>query len=215
MSDMTMTDNIKQQISALIDGELSSAENNTLLSSLKDNPELKATWGRYHLISDALRGEQIQVEVFNIAERVRARIDDEPAIISIPKSRDVTHSSEKDNGVHWLKPAVGVALAASVAGAVIMVMPDFSTNPGQIQPMQVADSNTTTVAPQPMQLVASISPVTRTYSQSSGTRWKNLAQPEIESKLNRYLVDHNELASPSGMTGVLPYASFVSYDSNQ
>ena len=47
----------------------------------------------------------------------------------------------------------------------------------------------------------------------SGTRWKNLDRGSpVESKLNGYLVDHGEFASPMGGGRVGPYATFVSYD---
>ena len=53
------------------------------------------------------------------------------------------------------------------------------------------------------------------YVERAGTRWKNLAQPTVESKLNRYLVNHSEYATQAGVGGVTPYATFVGYDSAQ
>jgi sigma-E factor negative regulatory protein RseA len=52
------------------------------------------------------------------------------------------------------------------------------------------------------------------YLVQSSTRWKNLSEPKVESKLNSFLIDHNEYAAPGGI-GVIPYANFVSYDSNR
>ena len=211
-----MTEKNREQISKLIDDEISTSEREGLLKQLKQSSELSETWARYHLIGDAIRGEQVQPDVFEISKRVSARIASEPAIIAAPQKNRRTPQEEKEGNVHWMKPAIGFALAASVAGAAIMVMPDFSTNPVDSQPIQVA-TNSPTFMPEPDKLeLVTASSEPRNYSPTSGTRWKNLSQPKVESKLNRYLVDHNELASPAaGMTGVLPYASFVSYDSNK
>ncbi|MCG8426640.1 MAG: sigma-E factor negative regulatory protein [Chromatiales bacterium] len=210
-----MTDNTQQNLSALLDDELSPSEVDHLLEQMNKDQALRQAWGRYHLIGDAIRGEQTQTEVFSIAARVHESLQSEPAIVSKPKP--VTQESTKREGnVHWFKPAVGVALAASVAGAAVMIMPDFALNPDSTnQPSQLANTNSvpTVSKSATLQQVAANRP--QGYVLSSGTRWKNLSQPEIESKLNRYLINHNELASPAGMTSVLPYASFVSYDSNR
>jgi sigma-E factor negative regulatory protein RseA len=52
------------------------------------------------------------------------------------------------------------------------------------------------------------------YADKPGTRW-GVKTPEIESKLNDYLVNHQEYAPTAGMKGMLPYASFVSYDAGR
>jgi sigma-E factor negative regulatory protein RseA len=39
-----------------------------------------------------------------------------------------------------------------------------------------------------------------------------LQKPKVESRLNNYLVNHQEFAPAGNMKGIMPYASFVSYD---
>jgi len=43
------------------------------------------------------------------------------------------------------------------------------------------------------------------------TRWETLP-PEVENRLNAYLVEHGEFASNHGLNGMAPYARFVGYD---
>lgn len=215
-----MTEKTREQISTLIDDELSASERTGLLKQLKQTPELGETWARYHLIGDAIRGESVQADILGIAQRVSAQIADEPAIIAAPRPGERSSGKDKGQRVHWMRPSIGVALAASVAGAAIMVLPDFSTNlvdTPDTAPVQVAETAPPLFMPEPdaLQLI-SAAEAPHSYSPSSGMHWKNLSQPETVSRLNRYLIDHNELASPAaGMTGVLPYASFVSYDSKK
>jgi sigma-E factor negative regulatory protein RseA len=49
---------------------------------------------------------------------------------------------------------------------------------------------------------------------SGGTHWTG-SQPEEEDRLNRYLADHNEFATQGSLQGIVPYATFVSYDNKE
>ncbi|MDH5593931.1 MAG: anti-anti-sigma factor, partial [Gammaproteobacteria bacterium] len=55
-------------------------------------------------------------------------------------------------------------------------------------------------------------PLSQEWVRVSGTRW-DVKQPAVESRLNSYLVNHNEYSN--GMQGVLPYARIVGYDSEK
>ncbi len=48
----------REQVSALIDGELDGARASRILGQMAD-PELRAAWDRYHQIGDALRSEEM------------------------------------------------------------------------------------------------------------------------------------------------------------
>jgi sigma-E factor negative regulatory protein RseA len=55
----------------------------------------------------------------------------------------------------------------------------------------------------------------RRYVADDGTRWELLYKPQVESRLNSYLVNHQEYAPTTNMKGIMPYATFVSYDGSQ
>lgn len=66
----------KEKLSALMDGESFDSE---LLSSLSQDRTLQQSWQSYHLIRDTLRGDIGQVMHFDIADRVAAALEKEPA----------------------------------------------------------------------------------------------------------------------------------------
>ena len=209
-----MTDEIREQLSALLDDELSATESAHLLDKLGQSRDLRDHWDRYHLIGDVLRGETLHVSSIQIADRVRERIEKEPFIVASPKPRSAAAQTEPGHrsSVQWLKPAAGVALAASVAVVTVFSLPQLTGDSGDPgSGVQIAATQQP-INP-PVQLVSSQR--SSAYSRGSSLRWKNLSEPQVESKLNGYLVDHNEYAAPGGMSGVLPYATFVSYDAQR
>lgn len=74
---------MKDQLSALIDGELDIESSEHLITSAKSGGELKTAWVSYHLIGDAMRGDKALRQDFT--SRVMLAIEAEP-IILLPKS---------------------------------------------------------------------------------------------------------------------------------
>jgi len=192
-----MNREIREQMSALLDSELAPHEMTGTLKQLSADDTLRQTWDRYHLIGDVMRGEGVRPSALGVADAVRERLAQEPAILAMPKPA-VAAASERP----WLRPLAGAAIAASVAVLAILTVPKFTEQglPEQ-QPIQVASVPVTTMS-------------TPSYATRVSSRWKNLAQPKVESKLNSYLVDHSEYASLGGMGDLLPYTTFVSYSAN-
>ncbi len=191
-----MTDKLNEQVSALLDNELSDSELASVLTELNHKHDLRQTWDRYHLIGDVMRGEPVQLGSTEISDRVRHLVDSEPAIISRPQ-----HGTKGDKKPLWTRPLAGAALAASVATVAVISAPGFLGLDEPAQP-QLTASNINTTTPVRRQNI-------------SGTRWKNLTEPSLESRLNGYLVDHSEHASPGTGMGVMPYATFVGYDAER
>ncbi len=178
-----MSDDLKQQISALVDDELSVQEQPLLLKRLGQDRELARCWQRYHLISDALRQHLPEHPSEELADRVMAALDNEPAY----------HERGGRTLPGWMKPLAGVAVAASVA--VVAVLSVRNTTEENAVPA-VAQVQT---------------PASSDYLRVEGTQW-NVAQPEVANQLNNYLVNHSEFAATSGVPGMLPYVRIVGYD---
>lgn len=200
-----MSDNRKERLSALLDDELTHREMIEALDELEADQSLRESWDHYSLIGDAIRGEAIRVSASGISARVSAALKDEPPIIAAPKpqtrKRDSIIPGSKSE-IRWLRPAAGAALAASVAVAAVYMSPFTDHSPNlqgdQIVSVPPASSNRV-VAP----------------GLPAGNRWKNLNEPGVALKLDQYLREHSEFSSSGGMGGVLPYASFVSYDNTR
>ena len=75
---------MKQNLSALMDGELFDDEAEALLDKIKRNPDSHAEWHIYHLVGDALR--QPDHLHANISASLRERLQAEPTVLA-PRSR--------------------------------------------------------------------------------------------------------------------------------
>ncbi|HWN06347.1 MAG TPA: sigma-E factor negative regulatory protein [Steroidobacteraceae bacterium] len=117
-----MTDRIKEQLSAFLDGELPDPESALLLKRLGRDDELRGALSRYSLIGAVLRSDGDVPAARQVAARVSAAIAREPArvagFVRLP-GRDV-----------FLRGAAGFAVAAGVAlGAVLLVQQVGSQDP--------------------------------------------------------------------------------------
>lgn len=177
-----------QRLSALQDDELDSASTSRLLDALAQEPPLRATWERYHLIGQVIRGEQIDLTHCGIAERVRAALDDEP--LPFVSRRRLRLPMRR-------RHAMSMALAATVAFVALFTAPLlFQDVPRQLA--HTPPAPTTTVA-----VIAADAP-------RSDQRW-NLDRPDLASKLDLFLVTHQATASTTSANSMLPYATLVGY----
>ncbi len=119
-----MTDNIKEEISALVDGELDAAGYEALRDALRDD-EYRQSWHRYHLISDAMKQQMPDTLNHDLFQRVHAVLESEPLILS-PQAQQAPAKSQSAPGnpeAHqesspsrwWGRSAIGLSVAASVA----------------------------------------------------------------------------------------------------
>jgi sigma-E factor negative regulatory protein RseA len=108
-----MTDDIREYVSVLADGEAHGTKLYAMLDRLEQDPELRQHWERYHLISDALKNNLPSTLDREFAHRVMIALDGEsrvkiPFLIWRPPLRPT------------LRDAVGFAMAASVAAVAIL-----------------------------------------------------------------------------------------------
>lgn len=120
----------KEKLSALMDGEML---DNELLSSLSKDRALQQSWQSYHLIRDTLRGDIGQVMHFDIADRVAAALEKEPARLvpsAIPESQPQPHTWGKLPFWHkvrpWASQLTQVGVAACVSLAVIVGVQQYN-----------------------------------------------------------------------------------------
>ena len=117
-----MTDRIKEQLSAFLDGELPDPESALLVKRLERDDELRGALSRYSLIGAVLRSDGDVPAARQVAARVSAAIAKEPF-------RGVSFIRVPSRGVA-LRAAAGHAVAASVAiGAVLLVQQTGSQDP--------------------------------------------------------------------------------------
>ncbi|ATS38289.1 MULTISPECIES: sigma-E factor negative regulatory protein [Xanthomonas] len=118
----------RQQLSALVDGELSADESRFLLRRLAHDEELAGCHERWQLCGDVLRGAASAPAPLDFAARVRGAIAEEPAPQAQPAARP---------GARW-RWGGGAAIAASVAAIAMFLarerLPDTAA-PGAETPV--------------------------------------------------------------------------------
>lgn len=113
-----------EALSALMDGEIRDADARAL-DGLSRDEGLRAAWGRYHLISECIRGTLPRHLDPALANRIAVAVRQEPTILA----PDVSAPRP------WLKPLAGMAIAASVATLAVVGIQmnrqhDMGTGPG-------------------------------------------------------------------------------------
>lgn len=191
-----MSDEIREQLSALADDELSEVEQPLLLGRLERDPELRACLGRYQLIGEVMRGSGATATL-GVADRVQQVLGEETTA-----GAENSHSVS-DQSVWW-KPLAGLAVAASVA--MVAVFTVTSVNEESAGTVPVVASAPTAITP----VSDPIDPV----AVSDDGQWDRL-DPEIDKRLSGYLVNHNEYAASRGMQGVMPYVRIVGHDTSE
>lgn len=212
-----MRDEVREKLSAMADGELRSHEMRSLARRLGEEPEAAAQLERYFLMRETLR------------EALRPHAgppgDDLAARVQTALEREPTHMTGRVRRRRLLvgvaRPAAGVAIAASVALAMVTLWPRLN------------DSQAPSSAPTLEQLAAgnlesgvpggdsgpALSPVssgsaTAADSGESSRNWRQL-DPAVQQRLNFYLVNHSEHSSTGRLGGMLKYARIAGHDGSE
>ena len=183
----------KEQISALMDGELSDAE---VLNELEMDSGLQDTWGRYHLIGDAMRGDLPVNLQLDLSDSIMAALEDEPTILApkpvetAPVLQPAVAPVKTDANVVPLFRRVGqqlgqYAIAASVAAAVIF----------GVQQYQGQDGVPANPVLNTIPIGGSAAPVSVHYPQQDGARARQqgLTEQQMQEqreRINAFLRDH-------------------------
>ncbi|MGB6356141.1 MAG: sigma-E factor negative regulatory protein [Steroidobacteraceae bacterium] len=117
-----MSEQIREQVSAFLDGELPDSETELLLKRLTRDAELRESFGRYALIGEAVRGGTLSLMTRGFAGRVNLAIDGEP----IPGAGQVP----QNRGARWWRPFAGAAVAAGVAAVAVVALQQRAVAPG-------------------------------------------------------------------------------------
>ena len=127
-----MSDELKEAISALADGERGAGNRSVLIDKITHEPSSRLVWERYHLLSDAIKDRLPDRVHTDLADRVRDAIAREPIALATRRR------------VRILKPLTGLALAASVATIAILVVRNLDSDEGPTAPVAVSEASTNT-----------------------------------------------------------------------
>lgn len=186
-----MTDQIREQLSALLDGELPRDEMDLLMRRLEKDPELRRTFGSYALIGETLRAPGGRIAPPAFAARVSAAIEEPSTSVErTPAARPASTVQLPQHVALWKRPMVRTALAASAAAtAVLLFRPDATP----VAQLEVTPANSFAMSASPT--------------------------PAQSQRLAGYMVAHSQFSTPmvrrnvlSGLLAADPGITRVSYE---
>jgi sigma-E factor negative regulatory protein RseA len=131
---------MKEEVSAMMDGEIAGRECDRCVARMKVDPFLRAeSWDLYHLIGDALRGHIAPA----VIDQVREKLAAEPTVLA-PSASPMR--SPRRAGWYALSAAASVAAVALVGW---MALPLFDLQPARLDATaaRVVEAPPTAAAP--------------------------------------------------------------------
>ncbi|MEM9256817.1 MAG: RseA family anti-sigma factor [Pseudomonadota bacterium] len=187
-----MTENIRETMSAYMDGEANELELQRFLKNIDEDPELRAAYVRYELARGALSGTQLTHANVDISGGVKAAI-----------ARERVAGTPARSGEKLLKPLASFAVAASVAAIVVLGGQELAQvdQGAAASPLAVNSGSPAPVIPHTGSIVDASFPLPSLEPVDSGA-YEDLAR----QRLGKYLQVHAEQASLNSPQGLIPYA---------
>jgi sigma-E factor negative regulatory protein RseA len=188
-----MSEQIREQVSAFLDGELPDSETELLLKRLTRDGELRESFGRYALIGEAIRGASQGYLTKGFAGRVNLAIDGEP----VPANGQVPRIRTPG----WWRPFAGAAVAAGVAAVAVVAFHQRAEEP--VLRVAAPVQRTATA------LLAQTSAAPQTPTPREAISYTVPAAPPAAptalgpARLTNYVLAHSRYSSVLGQRGVL------------
>ncbi len=183
-----MSEQIREQVSAFLDGELPGSETELLLKRLTRDAELRESFGRYALIGEALRVTTRVPLSRGFAGRVNCAIDGEPAVANLQPVRG--------RSPRWWRPIAGAAVAAGVAAVAVVALQQRAVSPAARAIMPVASRALTAQNLKPAEPKEAIS-----YTVPAALPDVPAVMPA--ARLTKYVFAHSRSSSVLGQSNVL------------
>ena len=135
-----LSEHLRESLSALVDGELSTTEAAFLIKRMAHDAELNAQWQRFQGIGEVLRGQAQVLDSDNFSARVLSKIAIAEAIgVNAEKKTVSVHiaTHRRFNRQSMSRFGAGIAIAAAVAWAALLLPQRFQT---EIAPQATAQT---------------------------------------------------------------------------
>lgn len=180
-----MSEQIREQVSAFLDGELPNSETELLLKRLTRDAELRGSFGCYALIGEAMRGGSLSLMGKGFAERVNHAIDGEavpaggnPAAVRAPR---------------WWRPFAGAAVAAGVAAVAVVALQQRADSPVLRPALALTAQSTSAIQPVAREAISYTVPAASVMAPS--------VMPP--ARLTNYVFAHSRYSSGLDQRGVM------------
>lgn len=190
-------ESVSEQLSALMDGELSEDEARFLRRRLEGDSELRAKWERLHLAADCMKGHPLRLMTPRVSAGVDAGLDAAPA------------TSKQRPLMRW-------AMAASVAALAVLFAPQLKRTSAPEATGVVAESTAATsehlvASPASADLVALAAPARAIESRAVAS---SAAAPRAAPDLIKHAREVSAESSPMPLLAASP-ADFPLVDSGE
>jgi sigma-E factor negative regulatory protein RseA len=180
-----MSEQIREQVSAFLDGELPNSESELLLKRLTRDGVLRESFGRYALIGEAIRGASRAYLTQGFAGRVNLAIDGEPISAG-------GHIAEP-RAPRWWRGFAGTAVAAGVAAVAVVAFHQRADAPGLAAgPLTAQTAVPIQSAAAPLEAVS--------YTVPPASAASAVAAP---ARLTNYVFAHSKYSSGLDQRGVM------------
>lgn len=214
-----MSDDIHQSLSSLMDSEADELALRRVLKASQEDAEVAETWHRYHLIRSVLHKELEQPQLFDLSDRISAAIEQEEAVVATP---DAVQAQPSEKGaskvIHFLRDAsqgwLGKsAIAASVAAAVVLLLPQPSTDQPMLATQSAAPIYQTELPRQSRVPTGSsgVQLVSAGAEQATAYHLVDNQKQRQEQLIRAYLMQHSEYVSATGTHGMMPMVRVAGY----
>lgn len=218
---------LAESLSALMDNEASELELQRVLKASDADSEVKATWSRYQVARAALHRDLPMLDVGDFAARVSAALEQE-------ETHNLTSTTPQKKAVQWWQNVARFAVAASVAGGVVLFAQNFggvaSEAPAAVAATSQAEVPTTAVVPAPSlpagyhaQPLSARAVGLQTGYESrqqdnrqvifvplpSSQTAAQVSDDEVRDYLNKLIEEHADNAALNSGQGMLPFARVV------
>jgi sigma-E factor negative regulatory protein RseA len=181
-----MSEQIREQVSAFLDGELPNSETELLLKRLTRDGVLRESFGRYALIGEAIRGASRAYLTQGFAGRVNLAIDGEPISAGGHVAQNRTP--------RWWWGFAGTAVAAGVAAVAVVAFHQRADAPGlrPAGPLTAQTALPVQSAAAPREAIS--------YTVPAASAASSVAAP---ARLTNYVFAHSKYSSGLDQRGVM------------
>ncbi|MFT5504062.1 MAG: sigma-E factor negative regulatory protein RseA [Gammaproteobacteria bacterium] len=200
----------KEQLSSLLDDHLTD-ESSGLISDVIRDVNLQYQLRRYRMIGEVVRNElpgQIKMDFHQSVMREIQDLNSDSTATAVNSEAKSRPGFSHWLTASWFRPIAGFAVAATVAVVTITLWQSISSQ--QLNGGQVVSAEEKKIQQLAGQTgVSSVIPASSTLQ--DGTRWKLEGNPDLQLKLNAYLVNHTEYSN--SVQGLIPQARVAGFDS--
>jgi sigma-E factor negative regulatory protein RseA len=187
-----MSEQILEQVSAFLDGELPNSETELLLKRLTRGGGLRESFGRYALIGEAIRGASPGLLTKGFADRVNLAIDGEPLAAANVRA-------SLGGAPRWWRPVAGVAVAAGVAAVAVFALQQRAVAPG-LRPVLAVTAQTAAV---PVPALGAAQPAREAISYTVPAASPAGPSAIPPARLTNYVFAHSRYSSGLDQRGVM------------